>query len=273
MRVFTKGRKIISNWKHKWQKYQVINMIHDQQYQILDHPIFFGVFFFFKCEYLHWFNHDQQDQILDHPIFIGCGADFSPVCVFNIWSCWSPLQPVRISKYLITQFSLVVALTVFSIFDPVDHYCNQIFDHQIFIGCGADDGAVPKSHAYTNTSTALINDASEWTFLRGKIYLWWCWEVSVLKWFTFCSNTTISPNIFHFLFKIASIPLCRIEMKTWWHTGNWIGTNFIRYPISDAKCPHLSNPPSRTCWCHATTQSDRIKCNRIFSRSLGYRWE
>ena len=141
------------------------------------------------------------------------------------------------------------------------------------IGGGPDDGAVPKSHAYTNTSTALINDASEWTFLRGKIYLWWCWEVSVLKWFTFCSNTTISPNIFHFLCKIASIPLCRIEMKTWWHTGNWIGTNFIRYPISDAKCPHLSNPPSRTCWCHATTQSDRIKCNRIFSRSLGYRWE
>ena len=179
----------------------------------------------------------------------------------NVHWLWRWLFSSVCFQYLILLITIATSVNI------------QILDHPIFIGCGADDGAVPKSHAYTNTSTALINDASEWTFLRGKIYLWWCWEVSVLKWFTFCSNTTISPNIFHFLCKIASIPLCRIEMKTWWHTGNWIGTNFIRYPISDAKCPHLSNPPSRTCWCHATTQSDRIKCNRILSRSLGYRWE
>ena len=189
-------------------------------------------------------------------------------------------------KYWITQCSLVVALTflqcVFSIFDPVDHYCNQCEYPNI----GSPNfhwlwrwrwrsPQVPclHQHIHCTHQWCIRVNVSKRKDISVMMLRCVCVELIHILFWHKTELGSISPNIFHFLCKIASIPLCRIEMKTWWHTGNWIGTNFIRYPISDAKCPHLSNPPSRTCWCHATTESDRIKCNRIFSRSLGYRWE
>ena len=90
-------------------------------------------------------THNQQNQILEHPVFIGDGgcADFSRFVFSNV--------DVFIGCNQETESNIGYL-----------YWLQSRSGSGSNIG-GPDDGAVPKSHAYsfTNTSTALIDDASD----------------------------------------------------------------------------------------------------------------